>query len=736
MMNFARPWIYAVPFSTLLLTQCQKENAAESAPKSVVEAVVEEVAESMGLPVGLSAEERARIVPITGMVKADVDGVASLKQVGEGLAKLRGLKAWEFFTELAPGAPGAETGGMGSFAQVLGPQSSQEWVMVFGKGMKDFLSNLRVIQGRLSYYQYRDLSRTAAESVVKGDLEGMENMESLGQGSLLEGISGDMKMFLPALKELSIPPLLFGVQIEDEEERVMTSGQISQLLAMVGQQSELVAFEAGGGSFTGLKLEGAMVAEQMEANAAELSAQFGSEVAQELISLVREKQVVMASATMGQYVMLYLGPDVESCPLAESLDDSLAANSEVSFIDGFQGKATYGFLYGSKEVLSTGLENSSISDTVSGVIDGLREAEGFGDPRELIALLGLVEDHQEALMKFYSADTFGGMISEDGGLVFDTFGGIEITGNRQGKALSLGSLGEGERTLLFADGMASTDYQKAMHEYLDLLCTIAYTAAQHVAGLEPATPEMARFSEWFQVFDENARENLLKVWNGITQADAGLGAERALVVDLAGAMPSVPGIPPAVVEKVSIPRASYVAAVKDRAQLGEAWLEMEGGLRGLLVEAREMGAGDFSLPAPTSSEKDGQITWYYDLAAYSDDAKPSVTLNDDWFAASTSRHQALELLDKAAQADSDGGRVGAWLKLDLDVLSDYLSETLAVVEEQGAELFPHPDQWEKFQQSLPKIRQGIAALEEFKEVTIHEREEGGQRRTTFRISMD
>jgi hypothetical protein len=39
-------------------------------------------------------------------------------------------------------------------------------------------------------------------------------------------------------------------------------------------------------------------------------------------------------------------------------------------------------------------------------------------------------------------------------------------------------------------------------------------------------------------------------------------------------------------------------------------------------------------------------------------------------------------------------------------------------------------------ESLPKVRDGLKALEEFKAVTIHERHEGGLRRATLHFQVD
>ncbi|GAA5481014.1 hypothetical protein [Haloferula sargassicola] len=729
------PRVLLFPAALVALTQCQeKEQPAAAKGSEVIEDVAKVVAEVVESESGLGAEERAAVVPVAALARGDVDAVASLIDPKGAVDRLGELKMWDFIRSVAMEEEGTDPEeAISEVAAPILPFVSEDLSVIYGKGASEFFDLYLQIGKRMNYYQFRSLSQAFAQGIVSGDLS--TSMEAMGGGAPFEGIIGEVEKFLPQLQQLRVPPIVFASKISDESARQQAMDQIGSLFSMAAPQGEAVSFASAGSDFNGFKFSGEPIAQQIEANPEDLIARFGPETTQRLIDTIREKTVVVANAVVGDYVMVYVGGDTESCPLTGSLEESLAANDRIAFIDGYKDLPVHGFLYGAKELIEATFQTDSFTQIAAGVVDGLREVEGFGDPRELISLLGLVEEKEKALYSFYKPETVGGVISVDHGVSFDLFGGYESGALRNDAPHHLESLGEGENTLLFADAVVSPEYQKALSEYIDLLVTITYSAAEHVAGLTPANDKMAQYQQMFTMFDESFRNDLLKLWNGIMLADQGLGDERAFVVDVSGAVPSLPGVPPAVVENGRMPRMTYLAPVSDRSKLADSWKEIDTSVRSLLATARDLGAGDLNMLVPTNSEKNDLVTWYFDAAAFSDDLKPSVTVSDQWFAASTSRTHALDLIGKAAAA-GEGERTGAWLKLDTDVLAAYLSDLVTLVDEQGEDIIPDPGALEEFRARLPMIRDGIKAFEELDAITIHEREENGRRRATFRITTD
>ena len=81
---------------------------------------------------------------------------------------------------------------------------------------------------------------------------------------------------------------------------------------------------------------------------------------------------------------------------------------------------------------------------------------------------------------------------------------------------------------------------------------------------------------------------------------------------------------------------------------------------------------------PISSEKDGFTTWFFSMPFFNDDFMPSVTVGDKWFAASTSKNQALDLVNKAAKGGET--RTGLWFERQFQGTPKIPGETIKMLE--------------------------------------------------------
>ncbi len=109
------------------------------------------------------------------------------------------------------------------------------------------------------------------------------------------------------------------------------------------------------------------------------------------------------------------------------------------------------------------------------------------------------------------------------------------------------------------------------------------------------------------------------------------------------------------------------------------------------------------------------------MVTFNDDFMPSVTVGDKWFAASTSKNQALDLL----RAADKGGetRSGLWFSVNFNTLRKYSEETVGVLEKNKDDLGMDED-------DLAVVRKVIAATEDLDTLTVHARREGGALRSS------
>jgi hypothetical protein len=137
---------------------------------------------------------------------------------------------------------------------------------------------------------------------------------------------------------------------------------------------------------------------------------------------------------------------------------------------------------------------------------------------------------------------------------------------------------------------------------------------------------------------------------------------------------------------------------------------------------------------PISSEKDGMVSWFVSMPFFQDDFLPSVTLNDEWFVASTSKIQAGDLIGKAKSGGESGQ--GVKFRINFKVLGDYSEEMFKVLEK-------HKDQWLKdesarsaFIENKDSIMKMIDATREFDSMTWDVRKEDGLVRSRIHFKMN
>ncbi|BCX49549.1 hypothetical protein HAHE_34570 [Haloferula helveola] len=728
-------WALALPLHLLFYASCEKtEPVVEKAGESVKEAageVAEVIEKAVDPTPALSAEERAKMLGFASHLSADSDTFMAIYD-GVGMVDgLRKLKIWEFIRETAKEEEGFDPEeAIGEGAGEVRPFLGEEFFLATGDGSAEQFDSMQKLQNRMSYYQFRILSNAFAKGAAEGDLEGA--MSDIDDEAWLMEFAKDIGQYMPIVESVQVPPVMAGLKISDAEAMGMAEEQVRSFLAMAGDGAEPLEFEKAGAKFSGSLFKGEMLAEELEGGREEMDGMLGKENVDKIVAALKEKNLVLAAGKMGDYLLVYIGGSAEACPLADDLSGSLAASDAVSFIDGFGGKKVHGVFYGSEGLLKSSA-TAGLKPIAEGCRDGLKGVDGFGDTREIAALLDMVGEREAELLAMYDPASIGGVISVDEGVKFDIIGGGDQGAIDYGAKHQLAALGEGENVLLFADWVSDADYSEKAAGLVELLAETAYAVTGHLARLDVESDELMELKGGYQMFDGMFREDLLKLWAALSTMNNGLGEESAIVVDLNAEFPPIPNVPKGVVEEGRFIRASYVAPVKDRSKLKESWAAVDESVRAILATVKEMEGPELHMLKPTNSEKDDLVTWYFDAFAFSDDVKPSVTVSDEWFAASTSKTQALDLVGKAG---ADGpARQGSWMKLDLDVLRAYLDEAVKLVDKNGEEIIPDPDALAEFREQLPRVAKGLAAAEQFEAVTFHDRMENGSRRMTLHVKV-
>lgn len=621
------------------------------------------------------------------------------------------------------GAPADEEVGM---TEPFGPGDmlGLEVTFAVGKSAGEQLGNLATLSSRLSYFQMRALAKAYVAAVKAGDLAGMEDAMESGFGEdLAKNLVNDAESGLGLLERANMPPIYLAFRTAKEKQAAVAAG-VTEALGNVGQAGEMVEaldFEKAGAKFSGFKLLGNKVSEQMATERESMEAVLGAESVDKLLAVVAKKNLVIASATLGDYVVIFIGAAETDCKLVSDPAQALTAGAALAFSDAYASKELAALIVGN-DAIAKAINNvqGGLSTYTNGLRDGLAGADGLGDTRDLEAMLQLVAEREAALRKLGGMEALGMVAFFEQGLKVESFGGFDAGAFDWKTPAKLGHLGDGADVAFFASMTSDAAYDTKARAYYEAMVETAYAMAMKVSELPMDDEPLKKFKAMATMFNDKFRVDAVALWDAIKgDLTDGLGQEKAVIVDLKGTVPAIPGLPQLLVDKGRFPRATLISPVTDRAKLASSWTKINETCTKLLAKVSEASGMQIPMQRPDSSEKNGYTSWSIAFA----DFQPSVTLNDKWFAASTSKSRALELL---AEADKGAaGRTGLYLKMDFKAMQECAGETMKLLDENAAAVFGEgSSNLEQFTASKAMRVKLIDALGELDSLTIHSRREG------------
>jgi hypothetical protein len=739
-------WILALAW---VLGSCEKPSTAvKPEPATVIEEVPSAPTPApVPAVVSLSADERAAKLGFARHLPQDTEGLLAFYNGSKSVSRFKQSGMWKFVEfwsnrgvdeipdseeeEMIP--PDAEQDPAANEEQAVesdeGPAAlfSQEFTIALGNSAGDQIATLLKFNDRSGYFQMRSIAKAFAEYVKSGEVEVLKNSvtDSFGFRSFKELLS-DSETGLPLLEKLKMPPLYmaFKPRPESRESSAQLIAATIANLSLLGEMVEPVEVTSAGCEFAGFRLLGARIAAGMEANRESMEEEFGADLFDRLLAIIAKKDMVVISGTVGDYVVLFFGASLDELKFAPETGESLVANEALAFADAYASKEICMLLYGEKEasnVLADAV--GGLSEMSLGLRDGFAAAEGLGDTRDLEMMLQLVAEREGVLRKLSTTEAVGTVAHFEDGLKVESYGGTDSGMMDWDSPRKLSHLADSEDVVLFVGNVSNKEYAERASAYLEAVLETGYAMTMKFAAAPVEVPEMKRFREWVTLFDNEFRMDTVAMWEALGKAaDRGLGAESAWVVDLKGSMPAVPGVSRKVLDEVRIPRISWIAPVTDRASLSTSWDQMDSTLAGIFQKLGKIMGTDIPMQKPIRSQQDGNTSWFFAMPFLTDEFLPSLTVGDRWFAASTSKNQALDLIAKADGAGES--RAGLWMTVNFAALQSYARETYPKLDGEVEAL----DGVTKDQAEAV-----IGVFDDLDKLTLHIRREGGVQRSSLHL---
>ncbi len=724
-----RASLLLIPVLALSLGSCKKKEAvrAPETPAPVAESPVPEAPRPVPK---VNPEERAAKLGFVKHLAQDTEGVLVFHDATKTAARVKATKLWKL-VENQMGVGGDEPAEVDA-GEPTGPAAlfGTEFTLALGKSAAEQTGNLLTFSRRMGYFQMRSIARAFAAAVKSGDVSTLSDSFAGSYGpELFKDLLKDPQSGISLLEKSKIPPVYMAFKTK-EADRAAAAQQLAAMIAnanMLGEMVEPVEIENAGCKFEGVKILGARISATMAEGRADMDEALDAATVDQLLAAVAKKDLLVLSGTVGDYVVLFVGGSADDLKLAADVGQSLAASDALAFSDAWVSKELAAVVYGRKEAMDTlASAAGGIAEMTNGLRDGLAGADGLGDTRDLEAMFKIVAERESALRKLAGNDSLGMVAFFEDGLKIESYGGTDNGMVDWKQPNKLACLGDSEEVVLFANMTTDAVYDEKARAYAEALLETAYAMAMRVAEAPIEGEELTRFREMAKLFDGKFRPDMLALWDAYSNDfGASLGHERALVVDFKGSAPAIPGLSQAVVDSAKVPRVSIIAPVTDRARLADSWDKMNTTLTGTLAKISEMTGQKIPMQKPLSSEKNGNTTWFFPMPFFTDDFLPSVTVGDKWFAASSSKSQALELI---AKADAGGEtRNGFYFRMNFKVLENYSQETLRLIDENaeavtGAAL---PADRARLMEDV------VAALGDLDTLTVHSRREDAVLRSSL-----
>ncbi|HAT20700.1 MAG TPA: hypothetical protein DCS85_11135 [Verrucomicrobiales bacterium] len=630
--------------------------------------------------------------------------------------------------------------------QMITALLGEEIFLGVGNDVSGQLSNLVAFNESYSRHSMKALVQTAT-AFLTGEGPDENNPEAALQASLmplLGGLIGDPKGGMGVLEKAQMPPLTVGFKVSDEEKRgqlfEIAAQGIGAMLEEIGPDgegfAEAVNLERAGSKFTGLRIKGEELVASMPPDVKEGLAQFmDAATVDKLMKILESKNIVMAIGVHENYLVGFLGSSADDLQIAASPAESLLSRPEAAFMKSFAGKRLLSFATVSKELQDSSKGRSIFGSMATGLKEGLAETEAFGDLQDLEVLLGLIAEQERAILNLHTFTPGGSVAFLEEGLKIEVFGGADVPNVDLDTPRRYAGLGKDDGVFLFANWVSNPSYTEKALEYVETLGQTIYLAARQLARMDLPDEIAADFEEMtdgFGMFDEQIRPHFLELWSGLRgDLVAGLGEEGAVVVDLKGALPTVPGLPQLVVDEGKAPRIAMLAPIKDKKKLGDSWDNAEKALNGILKIVSEMTGENIPMQRPMSSEKNDLKTWFFPFPFQTDDFVLNVSVDEKNFFASTSKSYIQDLSAKLEKAEVDPAAKGAYFNVNFAALNAYLNDWIKLLEEKQDDIFGEgsPDA-EDIMEALPMVKKAVAGLGELKNIRGHTRKEDGVLRTS------
>jgi len=646
--------------AALLLCGCGKKKAAPK-PKAETPVVVQ--------PTLLTEAER---LGLAARVAGDVEFCISSVQFRQHAAALQASRWWQqvqaFLEDKTPAA--VKTGGV----------VVDDAFLAFGKDSAKSLLLLRQLNDLYNETSYRGMMSGGVLSGLGTSFDAQKLIDAaLRDPEVLEAL-------ILLLERFEMPPVMIGVASPEPEKVLHQMSELLHLADWLGNapQSRIVTAQGEKITVNEIAMDQVLTKdrrhewlEALTKAVPEITPEMKDRIARGLEVLARKKWV-LALGLGPQRAYVAVGQSKDQIRLANGVEDSLLSRPEMRLLDAHVVKRLGLIACWDGVFLDAVYSDHPFQPIVRGALAGLQKEKVFEGVVRALEPEALTLAAAERAYYHSEHSTGAATAWWEGGLQMDVVGGMS---SKDVEALAQPTqfaalLDEPQLVFGLSGQGAGTGAGRAYFEaWMHALHSTAHELIKAGVGGEQS-------AQIYKLVDQAVLPSVIGMYDGTrTIWQKGLGSDGAILLDVGGKMPVLPGLPPGG-ESVPLPRFATVYEMKNRELIGVAWQNMESSLQQLVKSS------PIPLPIqlPTATVKrSGDLTSYsYELPFDSRELAPCASLNEKLFMLGTSRVQQAHLAEVLAQP-SKAPVTGLRMKLNFVKLREFLKAFAAARAQNGGD---------------------------------------------------
>lgn len=564
----------------------------------------------------------------------------------------------------------------------------------------------------------------------EGEQKGLEDGGKLGK--LRNKITRLIKLFEP----LKMPASYFvwqGIDEQDSQDTLKaTKANMTSFFAEFGDNGIFspISVKIGNEEFTGWKVDGKIIAQEMEKDKDSVPEFLGRENIEAAIATVREKKIVFLLGEHKGYNVLFVGSDEKDLVFADKAEESFCVSKLWDDLDSFLDKDIFFMSVSSEKMAQMSISPSYymgrlLAPFFDGLREGLSQTKNLGDLSEIDILLETLGEQSKLIANYSQFAPLSCIGYFDKGLHIEGFGGGNIASLDLNKEQLLDDQSL-SGSFIVAQWADNEEYMELLRDYIENIVATSYVILNKAVHLGFPGESDESMQQGIELFESRFKLPLLDMWSAIGgDLSKGLGSQNLFVMDFKSEMPKVPGLTEEILKKGKAPRLTYVAPVASRKALQDSWTKVHKSIESLLQSFGELSGESIPMQEPMTSSKDDLKTYFIPIPFANDDFLPSISVSDSYFFASSSKNLSEGLYTKLKEANAaPAHQKGAYCKVDFKVFHAYVEHMIQL-------LIENKEALELKEDDIQEVRKQMQLMRFLQGADLRFYKEGDQLRSSF-----